>query len=668
MKILKKWVTGLIMITFSVMAEVNEVQMVQGTADGYRDYFGSSIDINGSFAVIGAKFVDGIGAGYFFERDMDGTWIKKNRVMPPDGVNNDRFGVSVAISGMHAVIGSCSRDTPSGEGYGAYVFERDILSGEWEYVQKLIGTNTQVSDWFGCKVAIENEYIVVGAPFDDRNANFDGSVFIFEHNASTNLWDEVQKIKASDPARGDFFGDAVAIKNERIFVGAPLKDHGGNTDVGSVYVFDYNTSVSEWKETQKVIADEPHQYDHVGHSVATQDDVLLIGVPGYDDGADFDVGMVLVYEQNATTKTWYQEGNLTASDANKADKFGTSIAIEANRILVGSPEEDDNSSNSNRGAAYLYALDINGSWIETQKLRAKDGVTGDNFGSAVALSNTDAIVGAPIYNGSTDDGAAYIFQELSALLSTDFTNNNSNDLLWHKASTGAIKIMEMNGMTPEANLSVVTSANLNLLPRGIADFTGEGKVDILFHNQNSGNLRIWEMDGTTKIDNIQVLGSSNTNLMIAGVGDFDLDGDTDIATFNTNSGALRMWVMDGTTRVDNVLVLTGANLNLVPRGAGDMNNDGIPDIVLRNNNSGAVRVWTMNADYTRKGNEYVTGSSNTNLELRGVMDIDGDGNNDILNYNTNTGKLRAWLMDGNLSYTENVEIVQDLDLDWSVRN
>ena len=243
-----------------------------------------------------------------------------------------------------------------------------------------------------------------------------------------------------------------------------------------------------------------------------------------------------------------------------------------------------------------------------------------------------------------------------------------SSILWHNSSTGAIKFMPINNMIPEDTLSVVDSSNINLIPKGIADFTGDNEPDILFHNQNSGNLRIWEMDGTAKGENIQVLGSSNTNLKIAGVGDFDLDGDTDIATFNTNSGALRMWVMEGTTRVDNVLVLTGANTNLVPRGAGDMNNDGIPDIVLRNNNSGAVRVWTMNADFTRKGNEYVTGSSNTNLELRGVVDINSDGNNDILNYNTNTGKLRAWLMDGNLSITENAEIVQDADLDWSVRN
>jgi hypothetical protein len=263
-------------------------------------------------------------------------------------------------------------------------------------------------------------------------------------------------------------------------------------------------------------------------------------------------------------------------------------------------------------------------------------------------------------NGGRDD----LFLLITVI---GFEGDGKVNLLWHKKSTGAIKIIPINSMLPKDSISVATSSNTNLLPKGIGDFTGDGKPDILFHNQNSGNLRIWEMNGTTKVNNIQVLGSSNTNLKIAGVGDFNGDGNNDIAVFNINSGALRMWVMKGVTRVDNVLVLSGTNTNLVPRGVGDMDNDGIPDIVLRNNNSGAVRVWTMNADLTRKGNEYVTSSSNTNLKLRGVMDMNGDGNNDILNYNTNTGKLRAWLLAGRLKLTENAELVQAPDLDWRGR-
>jgi hypothetical protein len=240
--------------------------------------------------------------------------------------------------------------------------------------------------------------------------------------------------------------------------------------------------------------------------------------------------------------------------------------------------------------------------------------------------------------------------------------------LWHNSKTGAveIRITSSNGSTMLA-ISVTDSSNTNLIPKGIGDFTEDEEPDYLFHNQNSGMVLLWEMEGTTKIRNINILKSPNTNLQVAGIGDFDGDGDNDIATFNGNSGALVIWVMDGVTKLRNEVVLSGANLNLVPGGVGDMDSDGIPDIVLRNNNSGAIRVWTMNNDFSRKGNEYIRSSSNTNLELRGVADMNGDGNNDILNYNTNTGMLRSWLMDGDLAIIDNAEITQEVDLEWSVR-
>ena len=327
------------------------------------------------------------------------------------------------------------------------------------------------------------------------------------------------------------------------------------------------------------------------------------------------------------------------------------------------------------GEARILMMNTDGTPVNiwgNMDLEQPVGLDIDKRGSVWIAENNDYNSGIFEYifkhQDSNNDGIGDNCLPLLKEPNSDFTDNNSNDLLWHEASSGAVRIMEMSGMIPEANISVVLSSNTNLIPKGIGDFNGDGKPDILVHNQNTGMARAWLMDGTTKTDNVALLDSSNTNLQIAGVGDFDGDGDNDIATFNGNSGALIVWVMDGTTKVRNEVVLTGANLNLVPRGAGDMDNDGIPDIVLRNNNSGAVRVWTMNSDFTRKGNLYVTGSSNTNLELRGVIDINGDGNNDILNYNTNSGTLRAWLMDGNMSILSNEIITQESDLDWSVRN
>ncbi len=81
------------------------------------------------------------------------------------------------------------------------------------------------------------------------------------------------------------------------------------------------------------------------------------------------------------------------------------------------------------------------------------------------------------------------------IVNSNFTDNRHNDLLWHSSSTGAVKIMQMNGITPITDISVVESSNTNLLPRGIGAFSSYhsssfNKPDILFHNQNSGNLRI----------------------------------------------------------------------------------------------------------------------------------------------------------------------------------
>jgi hypothetical protein len=47
-----------------------------------------------------------------------------------------------------------------------------------------------------------------------------------------------------------------------------------------------------------------------------------------------------------------------------------------------------------------------GFWSQQAKLTASDGVTGDEFGNAVALSGSTAIVGAWIKDSAT--GAAYV--------------------------------------------------------------------------------------------------------------------------------------------------------------------------------------------------------------------------------------------------------------------
>jgi hypothetical protein len=66
--------------------------------------------------------------------------------------------------------------------------------------------------------------------------------------------------------------------------------------------------------------------------------------------------------------------------------------------------------NINQGAAYVFEHN-EGIWTEETKLVASDGVTGDEFGHSVCLSNNTALVGADLADtqGNMDQGSAYVF-------------------------------------------------------------------------------------------------------------------------------------------------------------------------------------------------------------------------------------------------------------------
>lgn len=101
-----------------------------------------------------------------------------------------------------------------------------------------------------------------------------------------------------------------------------------------------------------------------------------------------------------------EEQKLTASDGAFNDIFGDSVAVSGSTIVVGA-RGDDNL----RGAAYVFERH-GGSWVETQKLTASDGIAGDQFSDSVALSGSTIVVGAPVVtiDNNFGQGAAYIFE------------------------------------------------------------------------------------------------------------------------------------------------------------------------------------------------------------------------------------------------------------------
>jgi head-tail adaptor len=95
----------------------------------------------------------------------------------------------------------------------------------------------------------------------------------------------------------------------------------------------------------------------------------------------------------SATSRWTQRAKLVAHDSRKGDRFGSSVAVCDDTIVIGAPGAD-----TSRGAAYIFTRDVVGSVTSSWTLRAKLFTASRGrhewFGSSVSVSGDTAVVGA----------------------------------------------------------------------------------------------------------------------------------------------------------------------------------------------------------------------------------------------------------------------------------
>ncbi|MCH7496096.1 MAG: choice-of-anchor D domain-containing protein, partial [Candidatus Marinimicrobia bacterium] len=106
------------------------------------------------------------------------TAISEFKITASDGVPNDQFGVSVSISGDYAIVGAEFRDDNGTDAGSAYVYKRSGTS--WAQEVKLLPADGAADDRFGISVSISGDYAVVGAWLDDDNGTNSGSAYVFK--------------------------------------------------------------------------------------------------------------------------------------------------------------------------------------------------------------------------------------------------------------------------------------------------------------------------------------------------------------------------------------------------------------------------------------------------------------------------------------------------------
>lgn len=208
--------------------ELAKLVASDGTSD---DNFGYALAINGNTIVVGTPYTYGTvfsGAVYLFDAI---TFAQTAKLFPSDGAGHDQFGLSVAISGTTIIIGAPGVDDNGSFSGAAYLF--DATTGA--ELAKLRASDGDADDYFGNSVAISGNTAIVGAPGDDDNGSYSGSVYLFDITTGA----EIAKLLSSDGAAGDKFGRAVAISGTTALVGAEEDDDNGPWS-GSAYLYHWD--------------------------------------------------------------------------------------------------------------------------------------------------------------------------------------------------------------------------------------------------------------------------------------------------------------------------------------------------------------------------------------------------------------------------------------------
>jgi choice-of-anchor B domain-containing protein len=200
----------------------------------------------------------------------------------------------------------------------------------------------------------------------------------------------------------DGFGTTIAVAENLMAVGAP-RTAGGR---GAVYVFERDPA-GNWAERAKLVANEGTDGMRFGASVAVAPNALLIGAPGAADGQ----GSVVVFSRGQTAGAWTESGRLSGSGTTAGDAFGAALAISNDALVVGAPGPGGalfGQAQGRPGQAFVLRRGANGSWTEEGKLTVTGVERLRALGSAVAIDGDDVYLPFPMAEQGT--GTIYHFR------------------------------------------------------------------------------------------------------------------------------------------------------------------------------------------------------------------------------------------------------------------
>lgn len=450
---------GLVFIYQKSVDNYKKVATIFPKGDQHYSNFGYSLDMNDDYLVVSAVGDNSSQEGsakphvYIFKKSIDG-WKDNVSEIALSGYGKGLFGAKVHITddsqnilvgNMHISEGSVFslRIGPSG-------WEEGVSYQEIQVDPKYLVDAVNID--LGESFAMHNEYLTIAAKYVRYNGKNNG-IFVFKDESGAGLDYQPIAILQGSSSESFFLGKVyIDMDDQYVYCsiyqdyvsgfaaypkGAEWHDDNGivfipytedrlNVTARSMKVvgdYIYVTGLVEARENlfifhrdsignesyypKRIILREGVGASWFGSAIDAYGTDLIIGNHRYSD-FNYSNGVAELFDTSSDIVTLKHTLSETFYDATD-HYFGNNLHYTKDGyLLVGAPK--DSEEGTQYGAAYIYK-EHNGAWVRSGKLVPPGRDKNDrNFGSAIASSGKDFVIGAP---GFRPEGMVFIYKNTS---------------------------------------------------------------------------------------------------------------------------------------------------------------------------------------------------------------------------------------------------------------
>ncbi|PKH06902.1 LruC domain-containing protein [Moritella sp. Urea-trap-13] len=528
------------------------------------------------------------------------------------------FGTAVAVTDSFTLVGSPGKQSDHGE---ACFFFRQQSTWTMTHCLTPVSDTQSTIKQFGRAVAASDQSAIIAARHQGGQT---GAVYIF--NYDNGVWSQQLELTKPGVAINNFFGQSVSISGDLAAIGSP----GGANDDGAVYV--YKRTGANWILNTTITPDSEVRSKKFGSAVSISEGYLIIG-----DGESGKTkeGSAYIYKYD---DTWTKQATLKGGLVTRSAKYASSVAISKDYAIVGAPLENDPhvSNATTKGAVYVYKRKDN-VWINQAKLTAVNGLTGDQFGSSIAIVGAHLAVGAE--NANSSSGKAMLFKLVDDVWLEQFeftaVDGVSQDNFGHavgisasyvtvgaynkkikKSVPGEVYVYALNVQTQATQAEIDLENTLATLDNPVAeaivnpnDIDGDGltnsdETDILNTSPNNPDS---DGDGLTDFEEVTIYQSDPL------LSDTDQDTLTDLEEVIFYNSDPTLSDTDGDGFTDEMEV----NILKTDPGLVDTDGDGLSDEI-------EVNELATNPSLADTDGDGLTDNEELNLHLTDPLDADSD--------------------------------------------